>query len=343
MAYKGLLMIAVPLILLLIFVGLVVHVKHQSESAQVLALHSTEVIGVSQSLLTHIAETESAVRGYVITGDDTFVASYDESLAAGHADDRAIAELWSATTATRKHTPGRSSSSTAQRMDRLSEMFRLIKSRQQERRRRRTSRRETGPDLMNRSARKWRCSPRRKNAWARSGEQALDTSWQRLSWLLVAGTAGAILLASILTLSFSGGISRRLQQLRDNAISLAAGKELAPPLTGHDEIAELDRVFHEMAESLDEVTRREKAVIEGTTDGIFVKDLEHRFLMINQAGADLLGKTGRRHHRRFDRRSLRLPKPPGGSSNATTRSSPAARRSPTNSSRRPKPEWSGPI
>ena len=33
-------------------------------------------------------------------------------------------------------------------------------------------------------------------------------SWQRLSWLLVAGTAGAILLASILTLLFSGGISR---------------------------------------------------------------------------------------------------------------------------------------
>ena len=108
---------------------------------------------------------------------------------------------------------------------------------------------------------------------------------------MVAGTAAAILLASILTLLFSGGISRRLQQLRDNAISLAAGKELAPPLTGHDEIAELDRVFHEMAESLDEVTRREKAVIEGTTDGIFVKDLEHRYLMINQAGADLLGKT----------------------------------------------------
>ena len=79
-AYKGLLMIAIPLILLLIFVGLVVHVKHQSESAQVLALHSKEVIGVSQSLLAHIAETESAVRGYVITGDETFVNSYAGSL-----------------------------------------------------------------------------------------------------------------------------------------------------------------------------------------------------------------------------------------------------------------------
>ena len=65
---------------------------------------------------------------------------------------------------------------------------------------------------------------------------------------------------------------------------------LAPPLAGHDEIAELDRVFHHMADSLDEVTRREKAVIEGTTDAIFVKNLEHRYLMMNEAGAAMIGR-----------------------------------------------------
>ena len=86
----------------------------------------------------------------------------------------------------------------------------------------------------------------------------LETSWQRLSWLLVAGTSGAILLAGLLTLSFSRGISRRLQQLRNNAISLAAGDELAPRLTGGDEIADLDRVFHEMATSLRDAAERER-------------------------------------------------------------------------------------
>ena len=120
--------------------------------------------------------------------------------------------------------------------------------------------------------------------------QRLDSSWQRLSWLLVAGTAAAILLAGILALSFSGGVSRRLQQLRDNAIGLAAGRDLAPPVAGDDEIAELDRAFHHMADSLDEVTRREKAVIEGTTDAIFVKNLDHRYLMMNAAGAAVIGR-----------------------------------------------------
>jgi CHASE3 domain sensor protein len=62
----------------------------------------------------------------------------------------------------------------------------------------------------------------------------LETSWRRLTWLLVAGTAAAILLASMLTLLFSGD-QRGLRHLRDSAISLAAGKELAP-LASHDEI-----------------------------------------------------------------------------------------------------------
>jgi len=79
-AYKGLLMIAIPLILLLIFVGVVVHIKHQSESAQVSALHANEVIGDSESLLASLAEAESAGRGYVISGDETFANSYARSV-----------------------------------------------------------------------------------------------------------------------------------------------------------------------------------------------------------------------------------------------------------------------
>ena len=80
-AYKGLLLIALPLILLLTFVGLAVHVKRQSDSAQALARHSAEVISVSRSLLLHTVETESAVRGYLLTGDRAFLLSYEQSVA----------------------------------------------------------------------------------------------------------------------------------------------------------------------------------------------------------------------------------------------------------------------
>lgn len=288
-AYKGLLMIAVPLILLLIFVGLVVRVKHQSESAEVLARHSQEIISVSQSLLAHIAETESAVRGYVISGQDAFVNSYARS-------SESVARTTTQLQSLVSDNPLQASSArkieqlTTQRLDRLSAQVRLVMTgnKKQAEEGVKTG---TGADLMNQIRAEMGVFLREEGRLDAERRQIVDTSWERLSWLLVAGTAAAILLASILTLLFSGGISKRLQRLRDNAINLAAGKKLAPRLTGHDEIAELDRVFHEMAESLDEVTRREKAVIDGTTDGIFVKDLEHRFLMMNRGGADQVGKT----------------------------------------------------
>jgi PAS domain S-box-containing protein len=288
-AYQGLLMIAIPLILLLTFVGLVVHLRHQSESAQTWALHSMEVLDVSQSLLAQIAETESAVRGYVITGDDTFVDSYGRSSAS-------ITQ----TTARLRHlvgdnplqaaNAGRIEQVTAQRMERLSWLVRLIKAGDKRQAEAEINGR-AGAAVMRQVGAELGGFSREEERLAAERRDILDAAWQRLSWLLVAGTAAAILLASILILVFSGGISTRLRQLRNNAINLAAGRELAPPLAGGDEIADLDRVFHDMAASLDEVTRREKAVIEGTTNAIFVKDLQGRYLMMNQAGADAIGRT----------------------------------------------------
>jgi PAS domain S-box-containing protein len=288
LAHKGMLMIAVPLALLLVFVGLVVHMKQQSEAAHVWATHSTEIVGASQSLLTQLAETESAVRGYVITNDAAFIASHAASVAS-------VTELTA-----RLRTLVRDNQGQEQRAIELENLTRqrvahlsLVVAAMTIADRTQAVNLINGPglQLMKQVRAELDELSRQEERLGAQRQQLLDASWQRLSWLLIAVTATAILLASILTLLFSGGISGRLRRLRDNAINLAAGRELAPPLSGRDEIAELDRVFHDMAESLDEVTRREKAVIEGSTDGIFVKGLDRRILMINQAGADLLGKT----------------------------------------------------
>jgi PAS domain S-box-containing protein len=288
-AYKGLLMIALPLALLLIFVGLVVRVKHQSEAAQAWALHSEEVLGVSRSLTGRLTEAESAVRGYVITGDETFVGSFGTS----------VESVKQATTLLRhlvvdkpvqEATATRIEELSVQRMDRLSEFINLIKTQNKPEVAAEIKARK-GADAMKQLRQEMDGFLAEEERFATERQQALDASWQQLSWLLVAGVAGAILMASILALLFSGSLSTRLQQVRDNAISLAAGKRLAAPLTGQDEIAQLDRAFHQMAESLEEVTRREKVVIEGSADAIFLKDLNHRYVMINPAGAAMIGKT----------------------------------------------------
>jgi len=288
-AYKGLLMIMIPLSLLIIFVGLVVHVKRQNESAEVWARHSKQAIGVSQSLLGSLTEAESAVRGYVITDDPTFVNSYAKLLESVAQTATQLRNLVSGNPL-QKAGAEKIEQLTAERMDNLSVIVRLIETGEKQPAEEMIKAR-SGVDLMNQLRTEMERFSQEEERLNAERRQALDILWQKLSWLLVAGTSAAIMLATILTFLFSRGISRRLQQLRDNAISLASGKELAEPLTGHDEIADLDKVFHRMAQSLDEFTRREKAVIEGTTEGIFIKGLDHRYFMVNQAAADLVGKT----------------------------------------------------
>jgi signal transduction histidine kinase len=51
---------------------------------------------------------------------------------------------------------------------------------------------------------------------------------------------------------FLDGVIKRLAILRENARRFGDGRALAPALTGQDEIAEVDRAFHEMASSLDQ-------------------------------------------------------------------------------------------
>jgi PAS domain S-box-containing protein len=289
MMYKGAVMIAIPLVLLMVFVGLVLRMKRQSEYAQAGTLHSEEVITLSHSLQADLAKTESEVRSYVFTGDDQFLVSYESFLNEVPQAAAQLATLVSDNPA-QEETAQRIEQLTARRMASLSHLVQLMRA-GDEKPAMDYVKGRTGLHLANLIDSEVAAFLQAEDQLAAQRRQNVSESWEQFSRLLVSGTAVAILLAFVLTALFSAGISGRLLRLRDNALALVGGKELAPPVPGRDEIAQLDRVFHEMAQSLDEVTRREKAVIDGATDPIFIKGLDHRYLMINQAGADAVGKT----------------------------------------------------
>jgi PAS domain S-box-containing protein len=284
--FKGLAIIAIPLVLLFVLIGLVVHAKSQSESAGLWALHSKEIGIVANSLIATVTAAESAARAYVITGDESYVDSLVQSRREATQTADRLAELV-------RDNPEQYSRAlqiqalTAQRLERLSLVVQLAKQ---------GDRPGAGLDvksgagtaIMNLLRLQLDTFRQQEERLAADRQLLLDQSWQRLSWLLVSGTAIAVVMGVVLTMLFSGGISERLGQLQANARNLASGKTLAPRLGGNDEISELDQAFHDLAASLDEVTRREKAIIDGTTDGIFMKDLAGRYLMINPAGAEML-------------------------------------------------------
>ncbi len=111
---------------------------------------------------------------------------------------------------------------------------------------------------------------------------------------------------------FDRQIAARLHALAENARRLGAGQELARPVAGTDEIAELDRAFHEMAAAIAEAGRKEAAivaeraaaqqalaeersmlrtVIDHLPDRIFLKDAGGCYLLANQAHAHSLGRA----------------------------------------------------
>ncbi len=100
---------------------------------------------------------------------------------------------------------------------------------------------------------------------------------------LVLGLVLNIILGVIMASYFSKGITARLALVFENSKLLAKNKPLLPPQAGRDEIARLDRVFHKMAETLAELSHKEKAVIDNALDVIFTIDSDGRISMINHA------------------------------------------------------------
>jgi signal transduction histidine kinase len=79
---------------------------------------------------------------------------------------------------------------------------------------------------------------------------------------LICGVIVNVVIALGLVVFFNKGTRKRLNLLMDNTVRLAKGKDLNPILSGSDEIAHLDRTFHDMADALKEVDRLKKEILE---------------------------------------------------------------------------------
>ncbi|MBX9686083.1 MAG: PAS domain S-box protein, partial [Candidatus Obscuribacterales bacterium] len=91
-----------------------------------------------------------------------------------------------------------------------------------------------------------------------------------------------------LAIYFSSDVVRRLLVLSDNSQRLAIGAKLNEELSGKDEIAHLDRVFHETAKRLAEARAAESTFLDNANNIICAFDSDSRFVTINHAASDKL-------------------------------------------------------
>lgn len=107
--------------------------------------------------------------------------------------------------------------------------------------------------------------------------------------LLLWGVGFNILLSVIVVLYFSKAITNRLKILMSNATRLAEAQPLLPTIKGVDEIAELDKVFHQMAATIEESKKRQKALVDNAVDVICSIDADDVFTMVSPASERVWG------------------------------------------------------
>ncbi len=106
---------------------------------------------------------------------------------------------------------------------------------------------------------------------------------------LILGVAFNVALVLVLLKYFNRSTTERLNRLIENTVNLSSGKPLAKAIGGTDEIARLDYVFHQMADTIDEATRRERTILENATDVICSLDAKATFTAVNPACERLWG------------------------------------------------------
>jgi len=114
-------------------------------------------------------------------------------------------------------------------------------------------------------------------------------SRQTIKLWLLGGVVFNVVLATALVIYFNRGTLTRLGRLMDNTRRLAGRQPLNPSLSGDDEIAELDRVFHEMAEALAEAMRKERLAVDNAVDVICSIDADGNFTAVNPASFKVWG------------------------------------------------------
>lgn len=114
-------------------------------------------------------------------------------------------------------------------------------------------------------------------------------------WIAV-GVMVNIVMALVLAVYFNRGTARRLSVVADNVKRLSEMQPLNIPLSGKDEIAEVDQGFHQMAktlmeqaEALSAAANRERTIIENMPVGLVLVNESNVIESINAKTEELFG------------------------------------------------------
>jgi methyl-accepting chemotaxis protein len=222
---KGLILVAIPFLSQVGFIGLVAWMRWQGREAERISLHTKEVIAQAHTVYGTLVEANDAVRGFVLSGDPVF--AHDHEDAARHLT-RQLDKLED------KVSDNLSQSTSARQLAEhvglflkgLGEIERLADANQRDLARRRSldGRREI--ENLRKEIEEFLDEEGRLDVVRR---ERVERSWASLGWVLFGGLLATLLSTSLVGLAFGRGLNRRFTSLAENARRLASGEDLAPP------------------------------------------------------------------------------------------------------------------
>ncbi|MGH8488166.1 MAG: sensor histidine kinase [Gammaproteobacteria bacterium] len=244
---KGVVLIAIPLLLQWAFIGLFLHIREEGQEDH-RDLSRTKAV-VAEIGHTHrlLLEAHNDMRGWVITGDPGFAQAYEEAV-------RFLPRKMTALQALVRD-PGqrlritRIADDSTALLGFLGELERFMRSGKPEQAVA-AIKTLTGQQRMNSLRQQMDTFLRRQDELDGARDLAVEARWRRESWWVGTGTVASLLFGLGLTYAFSRGISRRLNALVQSAERLAEGEAPLPALGGEDEIGRVDQAFHTMAATL---------------------------------------------------------------------------------------------
>lgn len=273
---KGLVLVALPLCFQILFIGLLAKVETKSELETTAAIHSRNVVLHAERLLRGISQAQSAIRLLAFTTDP----------AAIHAYRHALAQLGQERGLLRTELAEYPSSLPA--LNRLDFSINEILKYFSEQHQRLTSGEidDARAAIENLQGEKLRTEIEEQMASLMANDiKSLERQMEsqsgtmRSEFLVIGvGTLCMIGIAIFMQTSFTRGITSRLAILTENARRMGEGRPLMPMISGADEIAELDRSFHLMAEQLDQAlsdVRRQIRDLENTNQDLSRKTREN--------------------------------------------------------------------
>ncbi len=132
----------------------------------------------------------------------------------------------------------------------------------------------------------------------------LEKQWRdRSKMFLLGGLALNVVAAMMMSTFFTRSIISRLTVLVDNTKRLKTGERLRSRLAGDDEIAQLDKVFHTIAEELRQSARKERQALTDSTEaesrirqiinsmpvGLLISDRVGTIVFANPRAGELIG------------------------------------------------------